>query len=107
MVGLGITVRVEGKNRLEFLQAWEMLAGTSEGTGSCVRQTLYENTAASGEYLWLEIWDDTDSLEKHMRSDRFRSLIGVIEVLGELNAVQNYDITSQTGWPIFSKKDGR
>ena len=104
MVGLGITVRVEGKNRLEFFQACEMLAKTNDCAGYCVRQTLFENTEASGEYLWIEIWKDTDSLETHMRSDRFRSLIGVIEILGELSTIHRYDISNQESWPVVGMK---
>ena len=107
MVGLGITVRVEGKNRLEFFQACEMLARTSDSTGSCVQQKLFENTEESGEYLWMEIWKDADSLQTHIHSDRFRSLIGVIQILGELSTIHRYDISDQAGWSMMRVKDGR
>ncbi len=81
MVGLEIQVQLAKEKRREFLQAFEFLACKSS---NCIGQYLYEDLGKDNRFLWMEHWTNLKALENHLKSDQFKSLMGAIEVLGEL-----------------------
>ncbi len=81
MVGLEIQVQLTKEKRKEFLQAFEFLACKSS---ECIGQYLYEDLGKDHRFLWTERWTNSKALETHLKSDQFKSLMGAIEVLGEL-----------------------
>lgn len=81
MVGLEIQVQLSKEKRREFLQAFEFLACKSS---ECIGQYLFEDLGKDNRFLWMERWTNLKALEKHLKSDQFKSLMGAIEVLGEL-----------------------
>jgi quinol monooxygenase YgiN len=84
MLGLEILVRVAKEKRQEFLQTCEFLAQAKDRIGACVGQTLFEGVGDTNRFLFVEQWTDSDLLESYLASDRFRTLLGAIEVLGKL-----------------------
>lgn len=81
MVGLEIVIRVTKRNRHEFLQAMEFMRHReASGTECC----LYEEIGDSERLLWVERWDDHNALEANLHTEGFRTLLGAIKVLGEL-----------------------
>ena len=84
MVGLEIQVRVAKEKRQEFLQTCEFLAQAKDRIGAYVGQILFEGVGDPNRFLCVEQWTDSDVLESYLASDRFRTLLGAIEVLGKL-----------------------
>jgi quinol monooxygenase YgiN len=84
MVGLEIQVRVAKDKRQEFLQTCEFLAQAKDRIGAYVGQILFEGVGDPNHFLCVEEWTDSDPLESYLASDRFRTLLGAIEVLGKL-----------------------
>ena len=84
MVGLEIQVLVAKEKRQEFLQTCEFLAQAKDQIAACVGQTLFEEVGELNRFLCVEQWTDSDPLESYLASDRFRALLGAIEVLGKL-----------------------
>ncbi len=85
MVGLKILVQLTKEKRREFLQAFEFLTCKSS---DCLGQYLYEDINEDNRFLWMERWTNSDALGAHLKSDHFRSVLGAIEVLGELENLQ-------------------
>lgn len=83
MVGLEIQVQVSGEKRHEFLQAWKFLTKNKDLGPACLGQYLYENTEEINSFLWVSCWTDANEMERHLTSDRFRTIIGAMDVLGE------------------------
>ena len=88
MVGLEAQVRVLAENRHEFLQTCELLSQQGSSNTACVSQTLFEKVGEPNQFLWVEHWVDLKSLEAHLQSEKYRMLLGAIEVLGELERMQ-------------------
>ncbi len=84
MVGLEMQVLLPKAKRREFFQAFEFLSTKQFRSSTCIGQSLYEDVGESSHFLWIEQWTDLKALEDHLKSDQFRSLLGAIEVLGEL-----------------------
>ena len=85
MVGLKILVQLTKEKRREFLQAFEFLTCKSS---DCLGQYLYEDINKDNRFLWMERWASSNALDAHLKSDHFRSVLGAIEVLGELENLQ-------------------
>jgi quinol monooxygenase YgiN len=81
VVGLEIQIQLAKEKRKEFLQAFEFLTCKAR---ECIAQNLYEDVGKDHRFLWIERWTDLKALENHLKSEHFRSLLGAIEVLGEL-----------------------
>jgi len=90
MVGLEILIQIHSGKRQEFLQTAEWfqnrLAKSNED--ACIDLTVFEAVGKPNHFLWIEKWIDPKSLETHMETDQFRSLLGAIEVLGELKKLE-------------------
>ncbi len=88
MVGLEIQVLLDKEKRKEFLQAFDFLSKPPDKNHACVGKTLYENVGEDGRFIWVERWKDLKALKNYLSSDHYRSLLGAIEVLGELVETQ-------------------
>ena len=90
MVGLEILVQIHTGKRQEFLQTSEWFQNqlTKTCTGTFVDLTVFEAVGKPNHFLWIEKWTGLQSLEVHMSTDRFRAIMGAIEVLGELEKLQ-------------------
>jgi quinol monooxygenase YgiN len=86
MVGLEIQIQLLKGKRREFIQAFEFL--TRKTAAECFGQYLYEDVGNDDRFLWIERWSVLNALEDHLRSDRFKSILGAIEILGEMEDLQ-------------------
>jgi quinol monooxygenase YgiN len=84
MLGLQIRVRMAQDKRREFLQAVDFFSCRPFSSEACTQKKLFEDVGEQTRFLWVEHWTDLKSLETYLRSDRFNSLLGAIDVLGEL-----------------------
>ena len=88
MVGLELRILMEKGKRKEFLQAFELLSKPHGKNDACVAKALYENVIEDGRFIWIEHWSDLKALKNYLSSNHYRSLMGAIEVLGELEEMR-------------------
>jgi len=97
MIGLQILMHIPSTHRHELLQAFEMFShkreNSPEHSGGCLNRNIFECIGTPDSYLWLEKWTDLKSLEEYMKTDRFKALLGAIEVLGDLNAIHKGELS--------------
>ncbi len=84
MVGVEVHIRLEKEKRQEFLQAVQFCSLKCKKISACREQVLYEDVFKDGRFLWVERWDNPESLKTHMQSDPFRALLGAADVLGQI-----------------------
>lgn len=94
MVGLELVVRIAKDKRQEFMQAFDMLTRLEDRDDACLDQWLFQETEESDRFLWREHWSDSKSLEAYLKTDRFRSLRGAIDVLGILEDLSMVEFKS-------------
>lgn len=90
MVGLEILVKIQPENRFEFIQAFELLTQSNHKARDCIEQTLFEKSNESNSFLWIEEWKNNESLESYRQTEKFRSLLGAIDVLGSLVKIRTF-----------------
>ena len=93
MVGLEILVRVPPENRQEFIHSLKLLSRPERRPADCLGHTLFEDISQPNRFIWIEHWTEAKALEAHMRTERFHSLLGAMDVLGTLDEMRmaNYD----------------
>jgi hypothetical protein len=68
-----------------------------QGEGSpCVECRVHEEISRSGTFLWMQWWRSERHLEAYLGSVHFRSLLGVIRVLGTLESARVIDLQDAT-----------
>jgi quinol monooxygenase YgiN len=82
MLGLEIGILLSKGKRREFLHTFDLLSKSLNQTDSCIDVFLFENTSEENRFLWVEHWSDDKSLQNHLNSDAFHTLLGAVEVLG-------------------------
>lgn len=97
MIGLEILMHIPSKHRYELLQAFEIFSNKQENdhecTGECIDRSIFECMGTPNCFLWMERWTDLESLEDYMETDRFRALLGAIQVLGSLETIYKGELT--------------
>jgi quinol monooxygenase YgiN len=84
MVSLEILAKIQPGKRYEFLQTFEILTQANRKARDCIEQTLFEKSNEPNSFLWIEDWKNSESLESYRQTEKFRSLLGAIDVLGTL-----------------------
>ena len=88
MVGFEILVKLDPDKRQEFLHTFKLLTRPDKRSKECLGQNLFEDTGDSSRFMWFEYWEDPKTLEEHLKTDRFQSLLGAIDVLGTLEELR-------------------
>ena len=84
MVGFQIIFIIDRSKRHEFFQTFESLSRPEDRDDGCLDQGLFDQIGWNDRLLWGEHWKSMSLLEAHMGSSRFQTLIGAIEVLGQV-----------------------
>ena len=100
MVGLEIQVLVAKEKRKGVMQTCEFLAQAKDQIAACVGQTLFEEVGELNRFLYVEQWTDSGLVESYLASDRFRALLGAIEVLGKLEDLRIVEFKQ-----LFNRQD--
>jgi quinol monooxygenase YgiN len=88
MVGLQIMVTIPSGNRQEFLQAIDMLCSQQMPHSDPADDYLFEAVDTPYRFICLKQWSDRKSLDNFLKTDRFRALLGAMQVLGKLETIR-------------------
>jgi len=87
MHGLEIFVLLAKDKRREFLQAIDSFSRRHLERKSCIQKMLFEEIGEQIRFMWVEHWTDLTAFEEYLKSDLFNSLLGTIDVLGEMEGL--------------------
>ena len=90
MVGLEILVKIQPDKRFEFIQTFDLMTQSNRKARNCIGQTLFEKSNETNSFLWVEDWKNRESLESYRQTEKFRSLLGAIDVLGSLVKIRTF-----------------
>ena len=88
MFGLQIMVTIPSGNRKEFLQAIDMLCSQQVPHSDPADDYIFEAVDTPYRFIYLRQWSDRKSLDNFLKTDRFRALLGAIQVLGKLKTIR-------------------
>ena len=83
-VGIEVLSKIPPENRREFIQSFKVLPQFEGCSDNCIYHKLFEDVGEMNHFLWVEHWADKKTLEKYLLSDRFKTILGAVDALGEL-----------------------
>jgi quinol monooxygenase YgiN len=83
-VGIEVMSKVPPEKRQEFIQSFKILPQFEGCKDNCVFHRLFEDVGELNRFLWVEHWSNETTLEKYLQSDRFKTILGAVDALGEL-----------------------
>jgi len=95
MVGLEILVRIDPEKRVEFIQAFDLMTKLDELNDSRIELALFEQIHEQNSFLWIEHWETFESLTHYYQENKFKSLLGAVEILGELIYKRSFSIKEE------------
>jgi len=92
-----VHMRIPQKIRKE---AWDILTSMIERikfeTG-CISCRIYQDILAKEMVMVQELWEDEDSLTKHLRSHEYRNILMVADMASEPPEIQFHQIVRSAG----------
>jgi len=92
-VGIEVLSKIPPENRREFIQSFKILPQFEGCRKNCIFHQLFEDVGELNRFMWVEHWADKKSLEAYLESDRFKTIMGAIDVLGEMIHFNKIKIT--------------
>jgi quinol monooxygenase YgiN len=86
--GIEVAMSTSQAHRRELIQALEGLRKRAISDESGCACDFFEDLAAPNRFLWTEWWRTTRETDRAQASDRFRALLGAVQLLGTLEAVR-------------------
>jgi quinol monooxygenase YgiN len=98
-----IRVHIAAKKRQEArLILGAMIEQTTLEDG-CICCRLYQDVMAKGVFMLEEIWTSEHALHRHLRSEKFRTVLLVIEMATEAPEIRFEKILQSTGISTIKK----
>ncbi len=88
MVGLQIMVTIQSGNRQEFLQAIDMFCSQQAMDSDRAEDYVLEAVDTPNQFFYLKQWTDQRLLDNYLKTNRFKALLGAIQVLGKLKTIR-------------------
>ena len=84
MVGIEMLVKIYPEKRVEFLQAFDMLTELDQLGDRRIDLELFEQIKEPNTFLWFEHWDNDESLTRYYQENKFKAVMGAIDIMGVL-----------------------
>ena len=95
MVGIELLIKISPDKRVEFLQAFDMLKQLDQLGDNRVDLELFEQIKEPNTFLWLEHWDNTESLKHYYQDNKYRAMMGAIDIMGQLVQRRTFSIKEE------------
>ena len=86
MILLKIETQIDSAKRLEFEQAIRFIISSKVEDNRKHHCRIYQDIEIPESFIYMEDWDNEESIRAYMKTDGFKSLIGSMKVLGEIKS---------------------
>jgi quinol monooxygenase YgiN len=97
MIQAMIKVRLPASRMKEAMAILRPLVESTKTVPGCVDCELYRDVLEETVLVFHDLWDDQESLQRHLRSERYRDLLLVMEMAKEVPEVRFDEISHTSG----------
>jgi quinol monooxygenase YgiN len=90
-------MKISAAKRLELSQTIASLIGSMRTEPGCRRFDFCQNVENENELYLLEEWENQEYLKNHLKSERFRVLLGAMNLLQEPYKMQFHTLFHPSG----------
>lgn len=106
MIIASLKIMVSHEKQESVLQTIRSILGWTRVQPGCISMTFYQDTNDPESMVLLEEWKDWDSIENHIRSDSYRSILEFMELSSEQPEIKFYSISETTGMEVVERLRG-
>jgi quinol monooxygenase YgiN len=92
-----VSVVADGAKFAEVCSAFDSLMGPTRAQGGCVRCELYRSWQGPNTLLFEGLWRTREDLVRHLRSDRYKSFLQLMETSIEPPVVEFFFVSESRG----------
>lgn len=92
-----IRVLLPAKKRKDALVILSSIIQQTKFEPGCISCRLYQDVQEERALMLDEIWDNEKDLQRHLRSDKFRTVLLVVEMATESPEIRFEAVTQSTG----------
>jgi quinol monooxygenase YgiN len=103
MILLALQLKIDPRQRLNVLNTIHSIIGPTSVQSGCLHCGSYSNTQNDDDLILLEKWESQKDLERHIRSDEFRKIIGAMEAASKPPEIHFITVSSMEGMELVEK----
>ena len=89
--------------RLEVLEILRSIQGPVRSEPGCAAFHIYEEQGPEPAVVLVEQWESEAALEKHIRSDTYRAILGAVELSGSPPEVRFDRVSGSEGMELIRR----
>ena len=97
MILTTLSITVPPGEREEMIKAFWLLLGPLQVEPGCLACDLYQNIGNEDGFFYLEAWETSEQLERHMRSARYERLLAIMEASAQPPLLRYYFVSGTRG----------
>jgi len=101
MIDTAIMITVPPQKRKEVLQTLKSILGRIRREQGCLSCNCYVDVETENKIFFNELWENSDDLGTHLRSDHFRVLTGAMKLLDKEPEIRFNTIASTAGVEVI------
>lgn len=87
--------------RAEVLEIFQSIQGPMLAQPGCAACTIYEEQGPEQAVVLVDIWESREVLEKHLRSEAYRLILGAIELSASQPEVRFDHVSATEGMELI------
>jgi len=97
MILVTLRMKVRAEKRDEFLRAMRSMLEPTAVEPGCLSCRFYQDTENTNAFTFVEEWESQADLERHLRTDTFRMLLFLMDLLTEPPEIKFNAVSSTAG----------
>jgi quinol monooxygenase YgiN len=101
-----LKINVPRERKKDAIQTVRSILGWTCAQPGCINMAFYQDTNNPGTMMLLEEWEDWGSIENHIRSDSYRSILELMELSSEQPEIKFSSISNTKGLEVIERLRG-
>lgn len=106
MVTSVLKIKLSFKRQNDAIQTVRSILGWTSAQPGCISMAFYQDTNHPGSMMILEEWKDWRSIENHIRSDSYRSILELMELSSEQPEIKFCSVSNTKGIEVIERLRG-
>lgn len=101
-----LKIKVPSEKQNDAIQTVRTVLGWTIAQPGCISMEFYQDTHDPLIMMLLEEWKDWKSIENHIQSDSYRSILELMELSTEQPEIKFYSVSDKTGMEVIERLRG-
>jgi quinol monooxygenase YgiN len=101
-----LKITVPSQKKKAAIQTVRSLLGWTSAQPGCISIAFYQDTDSPGTLMLLEEWEDWPSIENHIQSDSYRSILELMELSSTPPVIKFCSVSDIQGMEFLERLRG-